>query len=228
MANDILQKYYGSSGEYLEDHKDFLQQADLKKDLHFLIEALHLTKNDSILDIACGQGRHTNAFSQLGYRVDGVDISEYLLSIAREEAKLVKGRSPEYYHSDVMDIKLQGTYSKAFWFFSDLAEIDVAAAITSISKCLKKGGSVLFDVDNIFRIISYLQRTPDSDFSFDACQFVLWDHAKNLSVPYPPFLLWQKWLSENGLTVSNVYGDYDFGEYSITSPRLIIVAEKLS
>ncbi|MDE6790364.1 MAG: class I SAM-dependent methyltransferase, partial [Clostridia bacterium] len=38
------------------------------------------------LDIGCGNGYFTRALNKAGYRVDGVDISESMLSVARQKA----------------------------------------------------------------------------------------------------------------------------------------------
>jgi cyclopropane fatty-acyl-phospholipid synthase-like methyltransferase len=40
-----------------------------------------------ILDLPCGQGRHSIELARRGYEVTGVDLSPYLLDIARERGE---------------------------------------------------------------------------------------------------------------------------------------------
>jgi SAM-dependent methyltransferase len=46
---------------------------------------------ERVLDVACGSGRHTEAIARLGFRVVGIDLSEYLLPRAAQRPSL-KGR----------------------------------------------------------------------------------------------------------------------------------------
>ncbi|MFA4995602.1 MAG: class I SAM-dependent methyltransferase [Patescibacteria group bacterium] len=228
MTNNYLKKYYGSSGEYLTDHRLFLDSANLEKDTDFLVKALSLKQDDKILDIACGQGRHTNYLAQRGYHVDGTDFSEHLIKKAKESAVGLKGEKSEYFISDIMSLKLSKKYNKAYWFFSDLANIDIPTAINSISNNIEIGGMVLFDTDNIFRIISYLLKNPDSNYKFDATEFKLIDDKKKLDIPYPPLPIWEQWMEKSKFSIQKVIGDYDFREYSIYSPRLILIVKKIA
>lgn len=224
----FLSEYYGKSGDYLKDHHSFLNSANIQKDSDFLIKALNLKKNDAILDIACGQGRHTNALSEKGYLVDGVDFSKYLLGKAKNESLKSTKRKPNYYKANIEQLKLKKKYNKAYWFFSDLANIDIKKVITSISHNIKVGGKILIDTDNIFRIASYLSKNPDSPFAFDAEKLELIDKKTNLRVPYPPYPLWDQWMKTAGLSIERVIGDYDFSAYSLNSPRLILIVKKIT
>lgn len=51
-----------------------------------LLRLLSLKKSDVILDIACGQGFFSRAFSKFGAKVIGVDISKELISIAEKQS----------------------------------------------------------------------------------------------------------------------------------------------
>ena len=227
-STDHLLKYYGGKGDYLKDHDLFLSSANIQKDLVFLGKALTLKKIDAILDIACGQGRHVNALREKGYDVDGVDFSAYLITKAREGATITKGSQPHYYKSNIERLALKRKYDKAYWFFSDLAGINIQKALLSINKTIKKGGKVLIDTDNIFRIVSYLTHNPSSPFVFDARAFELIEKKTKVRVPYPPYPLWSQWMKSSGFFVEHVWGGYDFSNYSVDSPRLILVIKKVA
>ncbi|MCR4284379.1 MAG: class I SAM-dependent methyltransferase [Parcubacteria group bacterium] len=227
-SKEFLSKYYGEKGDYLKDHDSFLTSASIKKDSDFLIKALSLKKNDTIFDIACGQGRHTKALSERGYLVDGVDFSKYLLSKAKDESKKSGKRTPNYYKANIEQLKLRKKYDKAYWFFSDLANINIEKAVSSIGRNIKPGGKILIDTDNLFRIVSYLEKNPNSPFAFDAKKLELIDKKANLRIPYPPYPVWSQWMEKSGFSVERVIGNYDFSEYSLTSPRLILIAKKIT
>jgi cyclopropane fatty-acyl-phospholipid synthase-like methyltransferase len=49
-----------------------------------LTRYLNLPENGSILDLACGRGRHAVYLNKLGFRVIGVDLSEQSIAHARQ------------------------------------------------------------------------------------------------------------------------------------------------
>lgn len=223
---NILSRYYGEAGGYLRDHDSFLHSASIKSDILFLIKALDIKKSDVILDIACGHGRHVNALTEKGYKVDGVDFSQYLLNQAKKGAKeLIRGR-PNYYKANVEQLKLKKKYNKVYWFFSDLANINISKAIFSIHHNVEMGGKVLFDTDNFFRILSFLQKNPKSKYIFDARKLELIDKKTNLHSQYPVLYMWNEWFVSAGFSIECVLGDYNFSQYSIDSPRLIMIVKK--
>lgn len=47
---------------------------------------LNMPENGTILDLACGKGRHSIYLNKLGYQVTGVDLSENSIAIAKESS----------------------------------------------------------------------------------------------------------------------------------------------
>lgn len=47
---------------------------------------LNMPENGTILDLACGKGRHSIYLNKLGYQVTGVDLSENSIAIANESS----------------------------------------------------------------------------------------------------------------------------------------------
>lgn len=223
-----LKKYYGKQGKYLKEHTEFLKNADVEKDVAFLVKALGLKKNQSILDIACGQGRHVHALAQKDYSVDGVDFSEHLLEIAKKTQNKKQGYQSSFYKSDVTKLAIKKTFDRAYWFFSDLANIDPSKALQAISHSLEIGGKFLLDADNPFRLISYLQKKPDSGFIFNAETLELIDKPNGLVVPYPVLPMWKHWLHQAGFRIERVMGDYESSPYTVMSKRLIFVVKKIA
>lgn len=220
-----IKNYYDNPDEYLSEHRVFFSAHSPKKDVDFLIKVLKIKKSDRILDIACGQGRHTNELAKRGYKVSGVDFSSFLIDKAKQVAKKTNF-VPEYYVQNIESLKLPCKYDVAYWFFSDFANINLMLAVKTISDHVKASGRVLFDSDNLFRITHYLQKNPNSPYEFDVKSLHLIDESRKMNIPYPTFLMWQDWLDKNGLTVMNVWGNYNLSPYDLKSPRLIILAKK--
>ncbi|CAM4264970.1 hypothetical protein PAAL109150_17865 [Paenibacillus alkaliterrae] len=62
-------------------HRD-AEQA--KREVGHMIEWLQLPSQAKILDLCCGMGRHSISLADFGFDVTGVDLSEILLTKARE------------------------------------------------------------------------------------------------------------------------------------------------
>jgi len=56
------------------------------QEVDFLVQTLGVHPGESILDLGCGAGRHAIALASRGYAVLGVDISPWLLGVARRRA----------------------------------------------------------------------------------------------------------------------------------------------
>jgi len=214
--------YYGKSGDYLREHGEFFRSANIGKDIDFIIKALRIKKTDRVLDIACGQGRHANVLARKGYAVDGVDFSSHLLKIAEETAM----DNQKFYLMNIEKLKLASKYDCAYWFFSDLANIDIQTTIKAISGNLKAGGKVLLDTDNIFRLVSRLQKNIDKNIIFDAENLFLIENISKVKVRYPVVPMWKQWLQEAGLEIDRILGGYQFEKYSLESQRLILIVKK--
>ena len=50
-----------------------------------LIYRLKIPKKSTILDVACGKGRHSIYFNKRGMKVEGIDLSHNSINIAKKE-----------------------------------------------------------------------------------------------------------------------------------------------
>lgn len=112
-----------------------------------MIEVLGLPAGSRILDVPCGQGRHSHLLAEAGYNVDGLDYSEHLLRIARKRGS---GATLRYTRGDMR--KLPARWSRrfdavlnlftSFGFFADPS--DDAKVIAEFARVLKPGGVLLW------------------------------------------------------------------------------------
>ena len=74
---------------YLDTDGDVVENSEITKhEVDRIISALDLKQNDHILDLCCGQGRHTIELAKRGYNfLTGIDRSGYLIRLARRRAK---------------------------------------------------------------------------------------------------------------------------------------------
>lgn len=66
--------------DLLYETKNYKEEADL---LHFIIQEMNKTDENTLLDVAYGTGRHIE-FLKKHYSVVGFDLNEEMLGLARE------------------------------------------------------------------------------------------------------------------------------------------------
>lgn len=153
MKNEWFKKWF-NTGHYLDlyKHRD---SGDAAKIAGLITDKVKLPKSSKILDVACGNGRHSRIFAKEGYDVTGIDLSPYLINEAKKELKKSSGymkglmsfevrdmRSLRYRNSFDMVINL---FSSFGYFEDDRENLKV---IKGISRSLKKGGFFFFDYLN--------------------------------------------------------------------------------
>jgi ubiquinone/menaquinone biosynthesis C-methylase UbiE len=218
-------KYYGAGGDFLKEHRKYFTPARLRKEAGFIISVLKLKKKDRILDLACGNGRHTIELNRRGFQADGLDCSDYLLGIAKKEAKK-KGLKINFYRQDVKRMKLKKQYDKALLFFSDFGLLDPKKTLKNIWRVLKKDGLFLLDYPSAFAALSYLAKHPKDPLVFDFDRMELQDKKGNVWEKYYTFSEVKNLLAKTGFKVVKTFGDHGKQKLGFRSRRVIIVARR--
>src|SRR5215470_9917263 len=88
LPSDWWRKLFNSL--YLETDGDVIENDhNTAEEVGLLIRSVGLERNDRILDLCCGQGRHSLEFARRGFpHVIGLDRSRYLIRLARKRARL--------------------------------------------------------------------------------------------------------------------------------------------
>ena len=217
----------------------------------FIIRALGLEPGMSVLDTACGYGRHALLIAEEGVHVTGIDKTSRYIEMAKEEARWLKA---DFFTADYRNIDVESRYDAAYNFFTsfgyhdDHTNLDV---LRRIAKALKPGGKFLLDIQN-----RELYSTGDpwyeehSEFEQDGVKYALLLES-SLDVETSRVEINQKlyghpdgplemkftvrlytmaelrWLfQEAGMAVIDTYGDVNAEEYSMTSSRCILVGQK--
>lgn len=141
MQNSPVFDAYAQYYDLLYKDKDYRGEVDY---LHKLITD-HSSNPKSILDLGCGTGRYDVLFSQKGYTVVGVDLSEKMISIA-------KGKSADtlkFLQGDIRNIQLNRKFDVVVSLFHvmsyQITNKDIEDVFKTAKLHLEEGGVFIFD-----------------------------------------------------------------------------------
>jgi SAM-dependent methyltransferase len=144
---------------YLALYDDYLAERTAVE-VDQLESLLQLRPPCRILDLPCGQGRHSIELARRGYDMTGMDLSEYLLGVARERARLggvtvrwLAGDMRRPIPHETFDV-ITNLYT-SFGYFGD--EADDRAVIAAAALMLEPGGRFVLEVVNGDRTMSHFQ-----------------------------------------------------------------------
>ena len=145
--------------DYLYFYEKILTPEQTEHDVERIVELLDLPPGAEILDCPCGHGRIANALAQRGFRVTGLDSSEFFLEHARADAS-TRGVEVEYVQGDMRDIPWRDRFDAlvnwftSFGYFSDDQNKEV---LTQFHDALKPGGKFVLETLNITRLLLNFQ-----------------------------------------------------------------------
>jgi len=133
-----------------------------------LTNYLNLPEQGSILDLACGKGRHALYLNSLGYEVTGVDLSKNSIDYA-------KNFENELLHFEVHDmcVPYHKTFDAVFNLFTSFGyfenEVDNLKTIKAIQADINEFGFGVIDFMNVNHVIENL--VPEDTKTVDGIEF---------------------------------------------------------
>lgn len=122
----------------------------------------------SLLDIACGAGRHALAFARAGLQVTANDLSRYLLGIARDAARQ-ENLPIVFTESDMRHIRQGRTFDLVVQLFSSFGYFDTEeedrSVLRNVANMLEPGGWYVLDLINPAHLHAHF--TPRSKKNVD-------------------------------------------------------------
>lgn len=205
-----------------------------------LVSHFNISLNKTILDLACGKGRHAIFLNALGYDVLGVDLSEHNIN----EAKQSSTRNLDFRVHD-MRHPLPLTFDVIFNLFTSFGYFELPTddqnVIASIRQSLKKGGLGIIDFMNVDYVIQHLVpesfvHCNDVDFEinrrFDGQSIIktirVNDNGTQLdfeeNVRAYRLEDFENMLKTNGLRILYCFGNYDLEPFDKSSSKRLILA----
>ncbi len=112
-------------------------------DVDFLEKALEVNPGARLLDIPCGNGRHSIELARRGYRTTGIDLSDEFLAAARAEL------DADWRRGDMRGLELEASaFDGAFCFGNSFGYLDhtgVAAFLSAVAGALKPGARLVIE-----------------------------------------------------------------------------------
>jgi SAM-dependent methyltransferase len=222
-------------------HRDEAEAQEALTNLH---RFLKLPEGSLVLDLCCGQGRHSRTLHQLGCQVVGIDLSgsaiEYAHSLAQPGQRF-----------EVQDMRLFSVderFDAVFNLFTSFGYFDSNAenlrVLSRIAHHLLTNGILVIDYLNAIPLLN--QQIQQVEQSIDG---VLFRTAKSIEgnsvvkhievidkgtthnfverVQLITLADFSSKLQSSGFTIDHVFGNYQLDEYRPEqSPRCLIIARK--
>ena len=137
--------YLETDGDVIENDRNTAEEVEL------LIRSVGLERNDRILDLCCGQGRHSLELARRGFpHVTGLDRSRYLIRLARKRARQ-RDLQVSFHEGDARRFRLGDAefhcvsiLGNSFGYF-ERPEDDLAV-LEAVKRALASGGSLVMDL----------------------------------------------------------------------------------
>jgi 2-polyprenyl-3-methyl-5-hydroxy-6-metoxy-1,4-benzoquinol methylase len=224
-------------------HRD---DKEAKAFIERLIDYLHPVTGATMLDMACGRGRHSRMLAALGYEVTGVDV-------APENIRYAKRYETAQLHFEVHDMRkvlCSRCFDYVFNFFTSFGYFDQLhqheLALRTMVTALKKEGVLVMDYINSYYASQQLvareeKIVKETRFLIERHEDDRYLHKKiTVSDPQLPTSLsftekvWKftalelsTLLQRQGMSIVEIKGDYQLQPYhEKNSPRLILIAKR--
>ena len=201
---------------------------------------LNMPENGTILDLACGKGRHSIYLNKLGYQVTGVDLSENSIAIAQESSN----ETLQFKTHDMRE-PMGETYDAVFNLFTSFGYFDThednIKTLKAIKESINEYGFGVIDFFNADFIIENL--VAEETKEIDGITFHIKRSVENKKIikeirfedkgesfffteKVSAFTLadFEAMMEEAGIYLLEIFGDYKLRKfYKSQSERLILL-----
>lgn len=228
-------KYYHILYQHRDEHEAQVFMNNLTK-------FTQLQKGSSILDLACGKGRHSIYLNKLGFNVTGADLSINSIKHALKH----KSESLNFIVQDMrlpFPIKVDAVFNlfTSFGYFAE--DIEDIRVIKNIKASLNTGGIAVIDYLNVDKTINTLvpkqkihldgidfniSKKVQNDFIIKKIEFTIDGkyHSYFERVKCLNLMRFESIVEKAGLKIKDTLGDYNLHSFDVdTSNRLILVLE---
>ncbi|HEU5399832.1 MAG TPA: class I SAM-dependent methyltransferase [Terriglobales bacterium] len=222
------------------------------EDLDFYLSLAPATGTCDVLDLGCGTGTLCSAFARRGHRVTGVDPAAAMLAIARskpqaEQIEWVESSAQCYRSQRRFDlIVMTGHVFQTFLF-----DADALAALGSMRDHLKPNGKVAFETRNpphnwvkewttrppVPRTLRGQQFNERLEIESHKDEFISFRTSYDFphttlttssTLRFPSREHVEALIAQSGLSVREVFGDWDASPFDFATSREIIFIATLA
>jgi SAM-dependent methyltransferase len=203
-------------------------------------------QKSKILDLACGNGRHSIELAKKDFNITGVDLSELLLNIAKQKRDLL-GLKINFIQTDMRNLNIFDYFDgvlnlfTSFGYFEEDNENE--KVIAQISNALKNNGWFVIDFFNSNFILNNFK--PQDKKITGNLEIIQNRKIHNKSIVKNISIIkdgkrkdyfesvklyrledFECFLKKHSLSITHVFGDYAGTPYNENSERLIIFGKK--
>ncbi len=147
---------------------------------HSIIQKFKTTKDNILLDLACGTGSISEVMAGLGYDVIGVDNSDEMLGMAIEK-KFDSGLNIQYLCQDMRKLDMFGTIDITICALDSINHLaslnDVRKVFENVAFFSELGGLFIFDVNTLYKHRKVL---ADNTFTYETDDvYCVWENTLN-------------------------------------------------
>ena len=235
-------------GIALDVWRKAMSPAQTQAEVDFLRKALEPAPGARLLDVPCGNGRHSVELAARGYQTTGVDISGEFIGEAQGQAT-ASGLHAEFLQGDMRHLPWQSEFDGAFCLGNSFGYLEHPATVeflSALSRTLKPGARFVLEtgmaaesilpklqergwmqLDDILFLSSRRYEAAESRL-YIQYTFVRDGKRETREASQQVYTAAevQRLLDQAGLGTLALYSSFDQLPYQIGSPRLLVVAQK--
>ena len=214
----------------------------------FLVKTLECASGSRLLDVPCGNGRHSLELAKRGYQMTGLDISEQFIEEARASSSAI-GTQIEWVLGDMRHVAREATFDGAFCVgnsFGYFEYSEMEAFLNGVSRALKPEArfvvgtgtaaesillnlkertwyqveDILFAIENRYQVE---ESCLDTHHTFVRDGKVETRQSKHWVYTVGEI---RRMLERAGFAVLEMYGSLDCQPFTLGSHQLFVVAQK--
>jgi SAM-dependent methyltransferase len=207
-----------------------------------LTNFLNLPENGTILDLACGKGRHAKYLNSLSYTVTGVDLSENSIITAKQFENDTLN-----FHVHDMRIPYPQQFDAVFNLFTSFGyfddDNDNIKTINAIRQSLNDTGFGVIDFMNVEYIIEnlvseetktvehidfHIKRYVKDGFIYKEIRFLDADEEHFYTEKVQAITLndFERYFEQANINLLAIFGDYKLNKFHLNSSKRLILLFK--
>ena len=216
--------------------------AQLEYELWYDFVLPYLKQGDNTLDLACDTGILSTMLKLKGFDAEGLDLSETIIEIALEKAKINHLQIP-FYVKDMTDFNLNKQYNLITCFFDSVNFLKTKNDLNNMFECVKKhlkpNGYFIFDIFSKDMMIEYENnhlkedhhtfkidwKTKRQDHKTLKHEIIIYEGDYELKETYYEYYHELKNMNLSGFKLIKICGDFN-DDYQPGDERILVVLQK--